>query len=54
MASGEHKILLTYSYWSDGVFVQIVFWIQQIGICIARQFISKLECVFDGLVHVRF
>ena len=54
MASGEHKILLTYSYWSDGVFVQIVIWIQQIGICIARQFISTLEYVFYRLAHARF
>ena len=54
MASGEHKILSTYSYWSDGVFVQIVIWIQQIGICIARKFISTLECVFYGLAHARF
>ena len=54
MASGEHKILSTYSYWTDGFFDQIDIWIQQIGICIARQFIQTLECVFDGLAHAGF
>ena len=54
MASGEHKILLTYSYWNDGVLDQIVIWVQQIGICIARQFIPTLECVFYRLAHAGF